>query len=162
MATVDGEQGVKSGWPRRPSEADDTAAPEAVLVTGFPAFTARRFIARVLASEPSAHVFILARDQFVDDARAFAAGRPASEAARIEVIEGDVCSMDLGLAGGEFKTLASEITTIHHMAGIYYLGVDKATARRVNVECSSWRARRSSCAACATGRRRRCRASARA
>jgi thioester reductase-like protein len=42
--------------------------------------------------------------------------------------------MDLGLSGGEYRTLAGEVTSIQHMAGIYYMGVDRATARRVNVD----------------------------
>jgi thioester reductase-like protein len=42
--------------------------------------------------------------------------------------------MDMGLSGGEYRSLAEQVTTIHHTAGIYYLGVDRATARRVNIE----------------------------
>jgi thioester reductase-like protein len=108
--------------------------PEAVLVTGFPAFTARRFVAHLLERDPRARVFLLARGPFVDEARGFLAGRPPAEAARVEVVEGDVCDMDLGLSGRELTTLADQVTTIHHMAGIYWMGVDKDTARRTNVE----------------------------
>jgi thioester reductase-like protein len=42
--------------------------------------------------------------------------------------------MDLGLSSAEYQMVTSEVTTIHHLAGVYYTGVDRATAERVNVE----------------------------
>lgn len=120
--------------PRPSSEADREARPEVVLVTGFPAFTARRMVARILASDPDARVFVLARPKFADAAREMARALPGQHGARIEVVEGDVCDMDLGLSGPEYRMLAGEVTTIHHMAGIYYMGVDRATARKVNID----------------------------
>jgi thioester reductase-like protein len=116
------------------SESDLPARPEVVLITGFPAFTAKRMALKVLSADPEAIVFLLARSKFVDAARELGRALPADQARRLEVIEGDVCDMDLGLSGPEYKVLAGEVTTIHHMAGIYYLGVDRATARRVNVQ----------------------------
>jgi len=116
------------------SESDLPARPEVVLITGFPAFTAKRMALKVLSADRDAIVFLLARAKFVEAARELARSLPADQARRLEVIEGDVCDMDLGLSGPEYKVLAGEVTTIHHMAGIYYLGVDRATARRVNVQ----------------------------
>ena len=119
---------------RLTSESDLPARPEVVLITGFPAFTAKRMALKVLSADRDAIVFLLARAKFVEAARELSRGLPADQARRLEVIEGDVCDMDLGLSGPEYKVLAGEVTTIHHMAGIYYLGVDRATARRVNVQ----------------------------
>ncbi len=42
--------------------------------------------------------------------------------------------MDLGLASVEYRALAKEVTWIHHLAGIYFMGVDEPTARSVNVD----------------------------
>jgi thioester reductase-like protein len=89
---------------------------------------------KILSSDPEARVYLLARAKFTDAAREMQRALPPAHAARLEVIEGDVCDMDLGLSGREIRVLAGELTTIHHMAGIYYMGVDRATARRVNVE----------------------------
>ena len=54
--------------------------------------------------------------------------------------------MDLGLSSVEYRALSRELTWIHHLAGIYFMGVDRETARRVNVggtrRCSSSRATR--------------------
>ena len=119
---------------RLTSESDLPARPEVVLVTGFPAFTARRMALKVLASDPDAIVFLLARAKFLDAARELAGSLPPDQGRRLEVIEGDVCDMDLGLSGPEYRVLAGEVTTVHHMAGIYYMGVDRATARRVNIQ----------------------------
>jgi thioester reductase-like protein len=119
---------------RTAAEAEDPRPPESVLVTGFPAFTAKRMVTKVLSADPAARVFLLSRDKFAEDAARFLAGLPGEHARRAETVIGDVCDMDLGLSGSEFQLLANQVTTIHHLAGIYYMGVDKATARRVNVE----------------------------
>jgi dephospho-CoA kinase len=107
--------------------------PERVLITGFPAYTARRMAARILASDPQAKVFLLARDRYVDEAAQFAALLPAGQRERVQTVVGDVCDMDLGLTAAEYRALVGEITTIHHMAGLYGTGVEPAAARRVNV-----------------------------
>ncbi len=104
---------------------------ERILITGYPAFTARRMIARALAGAPRATVFVLTRDKFAADATALVRSLPGGDRARIVI--GDVCDMDLGLSSAEYTELTEQLTTIHHLAGIYYLGVDAATARRVNI-----------------------------
>ena len=118
----------------RGGEPDAACRSEVALVTGFPSFTARRMALQILSRDPTARVFLLARAKFADAARELASALPAEQGARLEVVEGDVCDMDLGLSGNEYRTLAAEITSIQHMAGIYYMGVDRATARRVNVD----------------------------
>ncbi|HEY5948594.1 MAG TPA: dephospho-CoA kinase [Kofleriaceae bacterium] len=104
---------------------------EVALVTGFPAFTARRMIAKLLASEPDTKLYVLARDKFAPDADALLDSLRAGD--RAEVLVGDVCDMDLGLSSVEYRALSRELTWIHHLAGIYFMGVDEATMRRVNV-----------------------------
>jgi thioester reductase-like protein len=113
---------------------DDTSPPEAVLITGFPAFTAKRLAVRVLDADPRATVYLLTRDKFAADAQQFLAALPRGCGHRAEVVIGDVCDMDLGLSGDEFRALRDQVTTIHHLAGIYFMGVDRPTAERVNVQ----------------------------
>jgi thioester reductase-like protein len=114
--------------------SEDPTPPESVLVTGFPSFTARRLIAKIAASDPTATIRMLARDKFARAAEELIAGLPPQQRERVRVVVGDVCDMDLGLAGGEYRELTETITTIHHLAGIYYLGVERAVAERVNIE----------------------------
>src|SRR5262249_48164849 len=52
---------------------------------------------------------------------------------RAEVLVGDVCDMDLGLSSIEYRALCRELTWLHHLAGIYFMGVDEDTMRRGNV-----------------------------
>jgi thioester reductase-like protein len=107
---------------------------ETVLITGFPSFTATRMTRKVLAEDPRARVFLLARDKFAPVAEELIATLPPTQRVRTQVITGDVCDMDLGLSGSEYKNVADTITTIHHMAGVYYLGVERKVAERVNVD----------------------------
>jgi dephospho-CoA kinase len=107
--------------------------PERVLVTGFPAYTAQRMIRKLVGSDPRLHVKLLARAKFADDAAQFTASLPAGQRERVSTVVGDVCDMDLGLTAAEYRALTDELTSIHHLAGIYWAGADAATARRVNV-----------------------------
>ncbi len=109
-----------------------TKAAEAHLVTGFSTFTARR-LARLLA-ERGDKVFVLCQKKFEDTARAFAkecsdSGLPGP----VEVLVGDVLDLDLGLSGREIRRLAREVTRVHHLASIYYLGETLGLTERVNV-----------------------------
>jgi dephospho-CoA kinase len=107
---------------------------DVALVTGFPAFTAKRMIAKLLERESSTKLYVLAQHKFAAEATAYLAslntGHPER---RAEILVGDVCDMDLGLSSGEYRALSKELTWIHHLAGIYFMGIDEATARRVNV-----------------------------
>ena len=113
---------------------DEPAPPETVLVTGWPAYTAARLVRKILASDESARVVVLSREKFAGAAEELLAGLPPAQGRRGRVLVGDVCDMDLGLSGREVRELAAEVTSIHHLAGIYYLGVERATAQRVNVD----------------------------
>src|SRR5262249_49543661 len=104
---------------------------EVALVTGFPAFTAKRMIQKLLADEPETKLYVLARDKFAPEADALLDAVHAGD--RAEALVGDVCDMDLGLSSAEYRALSKELPWIHRLAGIYWMGVDDDTARRVNV-----------------------------
>lgn len=118
--------------PDPPAARRGAATGEVALVTGFPAFTAKRMIAKLLAAEPATKLYVLAQPRFADDAARLLATLPGG-AERAEVLVGDVCDMDLGLSSAEYHALSKQLTWIHHLAGIYFMGIDDATARRVNV-----------------------------
>jgi thioester reductase-like protein len=103
------------------------------LVTGFPSFTTQRLVRRLVEKHPDEKIYLLARDKFAGAARAFV--NTLGEAwTRVNVLPGDVCDMDLGLGGGEYKALAAEVTAIHHTAAVYYLGAKREMVERVNVD----------------------------
>src|SRR6201999_2227812 len=45
----------------------------------------------------------------------------------------DAAAIDLGLSGLEFKSLASDVTHIHHCAQVTHLGVDARAAEHMNI-----------------------------
>ena len=77
--------------------------------------------------------FAVVPERFHDKARAALAELPARDRGRVEMLEGDPASMDLGLSGAEVRKLASEVAVIHHCAAITYLGVERRVAEQVNV-----------------------------
>ncbi|HSR97422.1 MAG TPA: dephospho-CoA kinase [Kofleriaceae bacterium] len=102
----------------------------AALITGFPAFTARRMIQRIVSADPDTKLYVLARDKLAGEAASLLGALSPGQA---EVLVGDVCDMDLGLSSAEYRALSRELTWIHHLAGITSMGIDEETARRVNV-----------------------------
>jgi thioester reductase-like protein len=123
--------------PRTEAESTERAQArrggDVALVTGFPYFTARRMIAKLLAADARGRVMLLVREKFREDAEAFAAALAAKERRRLRVLVGDVCDIDLGLSGEEYRELAAEVTVIYHIASAYYLRIPRDTALRVNV-----------------------------
>src|SRR5579871_1439820 len=107
--------------------------PDVSLVTGFPLFTAKRMVRKLLDDERE-RVYLLVRGKFRAAAEELLRELSDGAQKRAVILEGDVCDMDLGLAGGEYKELAGELTAIHHLAAIYYLGMRREVVERVNVE----------------------------
>ncbi len=133
IAAIEAKHGaIRAPGPREPRGQPPRGSPrEVALVTGFPAFTARRMIRQLVAAEPETRLYVLARDKFAIDAENLLETLGAGD--RAEVLVGDVCDMDLGLSSTEYRALSKELTWIHHLAGIYFMGVDEDTARRVNI-----------------------------
>ncbi len=71
--------------------------------------------------------------RFMERARQLLATRSLEERLRVELLEGDVAAMDLGLSGREFMELASKTRLIHHCAAVTYSGAPLDMAERVNV-----------------------------
>lgn len=108
--------------------------PEEILVTGVPSATAVRLLDHVLVHEPRARVHLVVPAAFAADTAALLEARPAAERARVHVLTGDVAAMDLGLATGEYRALAAVVTTIHHLAALFPLGVEAKARRRHRVD----------------------------
>jgi thioester reductase-like protein len=104
-----------------------------VFLTGFPAFTAKRMLRRILQDE-ELHALVLVQERFLPDLLTFTTEQPEGARGRVEPLVGDVAAMDLGLSGAEVRRLFREITEVYHLAAIYHLGVPRNQAVRVNVE----------------------------
>ncbi len=103
------------------------------LLTGYPAFTARRMATKVLEAEPQTQLVVLVREKFREDATRFFAQLPSDRAQRVELLAGDITHMDLGLSGTEWKDLAARTSRILHLASIYFVGVERAVVHAVNL-----------------------------
>lgn len=104
----------------------------AYFVTGYPGFIAKRLVARLAREHKGATLFLLVQQPFVAQAKALAAELP--DPGRIEILQGDVEDMHLSLSGAEYARLCDEVTHIFHLAAVFFLGVSRDLARRVNVE----------------------------
>ncbi|MEM9191426.1 MAG: SDR family oxidoreductase [Myxococcota bacterium] len=106
--------------------------PRTILVTGFPStFLAVRVVQKLLLEEPTAELRCVVQEKSVAQATELLQRIDLDD--RVRIIVGDIAAMDLGLSGGEFRTLANEVDVIHHCAAVTYLGVDRKVAEQVNI-----------------------------
>jgi len=103
-----------------------------VFVTGYPGFIGKRLVRRLAEQgrEKRERLFVLVQQKHLAAAQADLAHIDA----RVEVIEGDVEQMHLGLSGAEWKALAAEVTDVWHLASVSRLEADRRFIRQVNVE----------------------------
>lgn len=112
-----------------------TKTSRSTLVTGFPtSFLAVRMVRKILDEEADTELRCLVQEKFHRRAEELIGQLPPTQRARVQLLEGDVASMDLGLSGKEFLALAREVGVIHHCAAATYLGVERDVAERLNVE----------------------------
>jgi len=105
--------------------------PGTILVTGYPGFIGRRLVHRLLAEERRDRLVLLVEPRAAEGARREVA---ALGKEGVEVWEGDVVRMHLGLSGTEFKALVREAVEIWHLAALSHLDAEPGAIRRVNVE----------------------------
>jgi thioester reductase-like protein len=109
------------------------AADDVVLLTGYPAMLARAMCQEILRSDPGARIHAVVRSKFLEDAQADLESLSEADRRRVNIIEGDAAAIDMGLSGLEYKSLAREVTRVHHCAQITYPGADRKLAENVNV-----------------------------
>jgi thioester reductase-like protein len=103
------------------------------FVTGYPGFIGKRLVRRVAADLRDRDRLVL----LVQPKNARAAERDAAaidSGGRVDLVEGDLEQMHLGLSGAEFKALGREVTDVWHLAARSHLGAGRSEMRRVNVE----------------------------
>src|SRR5271170_1316445 len=108
-------------------------AKEVVLVTGYPSMLARAVCAEVVLQDSQATVQALVPPHQLDEARGALSLLPPEHQARVQFVEGDAASIDLGLSRSELERLWADVTRIHHCAQTTHFGADRADAERINV-----------------------------
>lgn len=104
-----------------------------VLLTGYPTLGARRLLDELLAAEGNALVYVVVPQKSAADAEEQLGALERGARERVIVLDGDPCSMDLGLSGAEFRQLTRELDYIHHCAQATYASVDRRAAEQANV-----------------------------
>jgi nucleoside-diphosphate-sugar epimerase len=61
---------------------------------------------------------------------------PEKDRGRVLLASGDAAAIDFGLSGAEYKSLAGEVTRIHHCAQVTNLGTDRTAAARINIDAA--------------------------
>ena len=98
---------------------------------------ARAVCAEVLRQDDQAHVRLVvpARSQpaATEALARIAVGGDGADRDRVQMIEGDAASLDLGLSGAEYRALAREVTRIHHCAQVGHPGAERKEAEAANI-----------------------------
>jgi thioester reductase-like protein len=102
------------------------------FITGYPGFIGKRLVARLAREQRDASFHLLVQPKLLDEARRLVAELPRP--ARFQVLQGEIADMHLSLSGAEYARLCDEVTHIFHLAAVFFLGVSRDLARRVNVE----------------------------
>ncbi|HEX6499444.1 MAG TPA: SDR family oxidoreductase [Micromonosporaceae bacterium] len=103
-----------------------------LLFTGYPGFIGTALLPRVLARHADERVVCLVQPHHRDQAEQHLAELPDHLAARVATVDGDITRPGLGLCGDDLPR--DDLTEVWHLAAVYDLSVDRAVARRVNVD----------------------------
>jgi thioester reductase-like protein len=105
--------------------------PGTYFVTGYPGFIGKRLVEHIARQDPVGRIYLLVQPKFLKDAKKYA---DRLTGAKVELLSGDIVDMHLGLSGDEYVRLCEEVTDIFHLAAIFYLGISRDTAWKVNVD----------------------------
>ena len=101
------------------------------LVTGATGFIGKFLLERLLARE-DARIHVLVREASVDKFLLMAE-RYGDDAKRLQVVHGDITTPGL-VAPEDLKKLKNKVDHVFHLAAVYDMNMDDATADRVNNE----------------------------
>jgi nucleoside-diphosphate-sugar epimerase len=119
--------------PHRPTaEPRDQLADEVVLVTGFPGFRARALVDLLAEREPKAHVWLVVPPAELEAAARALASTPISSA-RLRLIPGEPCAIDLGLSRQTYAELCARVDRWFALYQTTDVRASRELANRVNV-----------------------------
>ena len=101
------------------------------LITGFPAFLARRLVQQIVSSDPDAQLTLLVSPTLLKESQPQIS---ALRSAQLQVLTGDIVDMHLGLSGEEYQRICDEVTDIFHVGELSDLSVPREMIWRANVE----------------------------
>jgi thioester reductase-like protein len=102
-------------------------------VTGYPGFTSRRVLERVLMREPEARVRVVVPAHKRERAEQALDQLSVDQRVRVRMLEGETPYLDLGLSGVEYRELAAELTYVQHVEQALDIGTSSSVAEAVHV-----------------------------
>ncbi len=102
-----------------------------VLITGATGFIGKRLLKSLL--ESGDRVFILTRKHSVNKLKSLLNSIEEKKRLNIHSVKGDIRDKNVINNKRELERIKGEITDVYHLAAVYDLGIDKETARAVNV-----------------------------
>lgn len=106
---------------------------DVVLLTGFPAFAARKMCEELLRGPERVFVHALVRQERLAEAKELLDLLPLEQRQRVAFVLGDTSAIDFGLSRDELRALTPEVDVIHHLAQLVRPGANALTAYAVNV-----------------------------
>jgi thioester reductase-like protein len=103
------------------------------FLTGYPGYTSRRLLERVLVREPEAKARVLVSAHKRERAEQALERLAPEQRLRVDVLEGETPYLDLGLSGVDYRGLASDLTHILHVEQALDIGTSSAVAEDVHV-----------------------------
>ncbi len=104
-------------------------APRAILLTGFPTFTARYLLQHILQTEPDAKITCIVRKDRMERATASIA---AADLHRVELLEGSIHALDLGLTGKQYMELVRKTTDVYHLDSLWNMRASRQRLHDIN------------------------------
>lgn len=107
---------------------------DTILFTGYPGFLGVALLPRVLRRLPEATALCLVQEHFVATAEQRVAELAPDEAARVEIVVGDITKEGLGLDAATRERISATTVEVFHLAAVYDLAVGRDLAMRINVD----------------------------
>ena len=84
-----------------------------IFFTGFPGFIGKRLVEHIAKKDPKGRIYLLVQPKFAKDAKKYVDRLKGSD---IELLQGDIVDMHLGLSGEEYQGLTEHVTDLFHLA----------------------------------------------
>ena len=102
-----------------------------ILLTGFPSFASRYLAHLIHEREPDSELLCVVLPKELQRAQEIVAGW--GPGARVTLLSGDLCALDLGLTGKQYLDLCARVTDVYHLAGLWHTSADARALHKANV-----------------------------
>ena len=106
------------------SDSAVSGTTSAYLVNGLPSLLALRVVEQILCFEPRARVYAIVHEDDIDYTQRLLSELEGTQRSRVDLLPGNLASLDFGLSGSDYLLLASRVTRLHHIPAASNVFVD--------------------------------------